>query len=73
MSSSIVWAVPTSTIEEAVTANLGLESMVKLWGCVFDDVGLNVGFIIEVDDVDMDRIHVDDMEVYELEDGELVQ
>lgn len=73
MSASIIWSIPAEVIEQAVQNQLGLESPVSVWGAIFDEVGLQLGVIIEIDDSDIGKLGLDDIECHFLDSDELVQ
>ncbi len=71
MSQSIVWSIPASVIEESVKLKHSLEGPASVWACGFDEVGLNVFVVIDVDESDIDKFDVNDYHM--LEEGELIQ
>ena len=73
MSSTVVVGIPSGIIEAAIRSTLDLEEPVSLWGAVWDEVGLNVGFVIEVDSVDLDKLGLSEVDVHFLENGEQLQ
>ena len=73
MSKSIVWSIPTSAIEEMISMKHKLEGPPEVWGCKFDDTGLQVLIAIEFDDADIDKLLDAGDDYRMLDEGELIQ
>lgn len=73
MSISIVWQIDAHTIEDAIKDQLGLDNDVSVWGAVYDRVNHGVGVVLDINDDDMDKIVVNDLEWHQLEEVEELQ
>jgi hypothetical protein len=73
MSQSIVWSIPNEIVEAAFRAKMKLDEPVTAWASGFDEVGLNVFIVFDVDECDIDKLMVDGLDCHVLEEGEQVQ
>ncbi len=73
MSQSIVWSIPSELVEDTIRSKLQLEGPISVWAAGFDEVGLSVFVVLDVDECDIDKLFGDDMDCHVLEEGEQVQ
>lgn len=73
MSKSVVWAIPNELIELAIQSQVQISGPVCVWAAGMDEVGEQVFVVIDIEEEDFAKLCLEDMDVHELEDGELIQ
>jgi len=73
MSKSIVWPIPAEHIEELLRIKHKLENPCSIWAAGFDNVGLQVCMVAEMEDEDAARVLEMDNSMHEFEETDFIQ
>jgi len=70
---SIVWPIPAEHIEELLRIKHKLENPCSIWAAGFDNVGLQVCMVAELEDSDAERVLANDESMHEFEEADFIQ